>query len=128
MCLRMSEEKTFQRTLPGHKIYTNQGEGFQVDKTVPEPTSRVWLARDDISEWKQWVLLRLAPYHWQRAGGSRLCKPKSLLLLECSALGASSRTVGPPGPPSEEAFGVRDSAVEGAPTTVNPKRNSKRPR
>ena len=92
MCLRMSEKK---RSLPGHKIYTNQGEGSQVDKTVPEPASRVWLARDDISEWKQWVLLRLAPYHWQRAGGSRLCKPKSLLLLECSALGASSRTVGP---------------------------------
>lgn len=33
-----------------------------------------------------------------------------------------------PGPPSSEACGVRDSAVEGAPTTVNPKRNSKRPR
>ena len=67
----------------------------------PEPASRVWLARDDISEWKQWVLLRLAPYHWQRAGGSRLCKPKSLLLLECSALGASSRTVGPQGHPAK---------------------------
>jgi hypothetical protein len=59
-------EKTL--TLLGHKIYTDQGEGFQVGKTVSEPASRVWLARDDISEWKQWVLLRLAPYHWQRAG------------------------------------------------------------
>lgn len=59
----------FQRTLLGHKIYNNQGEGFQVGKTVSEDISRVWLARDDSSEWKQWVLLRLPPYHWQACRG-----------------------------------------------------------
>lgn len=60
-------EKTL--TLLGHKIYTNKGEGFQVGEQSPEPASRVWLTQDDISEWKQWVLLRHEPYHWQRAGG-----------------------------------------------------------
>jgi len=30
---------------------------------------RPCMARHGILEWKQWVLLRLAPYHWQRAGG-----------------------------------------------------------
>ena len=43
---------------------------------------------DYISEWKQWVLLRHEPYHWQRAWLSHgFLASTNSLLLECSAFG-----------------------------------------
>jgi hypothetical protein len=86
------------------------------------------MARDGFSEWKQWVLLRLAPYHWQRAGG--LASANLSHYYYSSSRHSAAVAERSPVPPARRRLALRASRgsdVEVGPT-INPKQNSKRPR